>query len=312
MGLITTDLEFWSNLGDNYTVSCWSLPYVITLEKSTISEYFVSFKDVFGNEIFENDKGAYFQIRFDSAQRFVSLYFFNGIRGWYLDKEDVWDDINSPISKLLYSKFLLMRRVFDSIIKGTSTEDELADENTKHFYNIKPTSDKNVNEIYLTPKKVWYSYHTFSNLNQPDYKVLEEKGVEFIRPGIGKFDVSIFQNIDTFLTVRGYKKEQSFVDYTDELNLEEYLKEDCFDNLSPSEYYYTIDDIDKRILIVPKKYYDKTNELCDKEFHPSYEELLVGTSIGNGVWNFKDNSTSEEIKNDFDALGYVFNSSINF
>lgn len=325
MGLIKTDSDFETALGEKFKIHCWTLSSEIFLEKILPYEYSVKFFDD-GKESFANTSGINFQIHFDSAQRFVALYFHNGTKGWYLGNEDMWDDVNLPIAKLFSTKRDLMNRVFTSAVNGGSIVDVLNEENMKHFYNITTSKDPSKNYIFLVPKGIWQLDKNLSKVNQVDYKVLEEKGVDFKHIGFGEFDPTIFQNVDAFLAVRGFGKNQDFTDFSNKISLDvdaHFKVEDEsdtsseaspseYDNLSPSDYYYFVEDLigNVTITVTPKDYFDKNNGVLYDHFVFPHEDILTSGQFMESIWCAREGSTVDDVKKEFDALGFVYNQNI--
>lgn len=291
--LIKTDDDFTNALGSSYNVTCWTLASKkITLNRHTDINYDILVEDLSGQNVFKNDTGIKFQIHFDCIQRFVALYFHNGTRGWYLGNEDVWDDINTPVAKLLSTKYELMDRVFTSAINGYRVEDVLSEENTKHYYNILTTSDPSKNAIHIVPKKHWDLHKDVSHVHQPDYKILEEKGVQFSATGIGTYDVSAFQNIDAFLNVRGFGKNPDFSYFSnsyDPTKVDDSLdaKVENEKEFSPDECYYTLKEENEKLIICisPKEYVDKNNgEHYGKFINITGIDLITDGYYVDGCW----------------------------
>jgi hypothetical protein len=322
--VIKTDLDFETAVDNNPTVSCWTLPSCkITLEKITGIHYKINI-DKDGVNIFENEKGISFQFHFDYVQRKVSLYFNNGIRGWYLMSEDVWtkNDLNSNLGKIISLRFDMMQRVFGTALNGGDVLPELKDENVKHFYYLKDTNSPSIKELFIVPKKVWNDYGTMTHLNQPDYKLLEDKGVKFSEVGLGMVDINLFSNIEKFMEVRGYGKNTNFEEYA-KTYVKETVDEDDdqtgktpsepedYSDLDPSEYYYEVN-VDENqtpnsITIVPKKFFDTHKNLLSDHFTIPLEDYLTAGSLMEAIWDVKPGYTKSEIEAEFDAVGYVKN-----
>lgn len=324
--MIKTDADFEAAVDKNNKIKCWTLPsYDITLEKITGIHYKINILEN-GVSLFGNDKGISFQFHFDYLQRNVSLYFHNGIRGWYLMSEDVWtaQDLNSNLGKIISLRHEMMMRVFTTAFNGGDVFTDLKDENLKHFYNLKDTNNPSIKEIHIVPKKVWNDYKDFTHLNQPDYKLLEDKGVKFSDTGVGFVDINLFPNIEKFMEVRGYGKNTDFTEFSNN-----YVKTDTenttdpgtspsnpedYSDLDPSEYYYkvTVDENQRPdgVVIVPKKFFDIHKNLLSDHFTIPLEDYLTAGSLMEAVWDVKPGYTKSEIEAEFDAAGYVKNDTI--
>lgn len=104
--------------------------YHITMQPIESGKYTLSIATKTDMEdIFQNDKGIKFEIHYAEDVKIteedgevvekgsmVGLFFFNGIRGWYLDSVEIAQPFESIIcvGRLLNNRFEMMKKVFAS------------------------------------------------------------------------------------------------------------------------------------------------------------------------------------------------------
>lgn len=342
-----SDAEFDKYIEDrNYKITCWTMPsYEITLSKINPARYdLIILQDSL--DIYSNEKGIKFQIHYDEIQRIVALYFYNGTRGWYLQNTDIFvlDDINNGVARLINTRFEMMKSVFD---KSMMDEDALAEYynlNTKHYYSIKDDiADPNVKHIYLVPKKVWNLSKEFSELNQSEYKFIEDAGLHFANVHRAVLDVSkmTVPAIEKVLIKNGINKNSDFDSYVNVKHIvefnppkqivatqptpseteEESTCEDCEDCSCGTNKYMTADfeteefegldtsdylfEINNGLVCVcPKVFWVATKCLNDFSFEFPHQDLITSGELSDGVWEIVDNTSEADLKNLMLTLGF--------
>lgn len=219
-----SDADFSKAIKDlDSSIFCWTMPsYNIKLSILDESEYKITLsKD--GKQVFENDKGIEFRIHYDSVQRVVGLYFFNGTRGWFLHTNDLWNvsEINNTIAGLISIRFDMMNSVFEKANNNEDSLEEYYKLNVRHYYTIVPDANNQfLRHLYLAPKKTFDDNTDFSKLNQSDYKFLEGLFCEFKNYHRAVFDTqNVGQSkIEQELKKHSINKDNNFESFVNNLH----------------------------------------------------------------------------------------------
>lgn len=107
-----------------FNIKVWTLPdYTFELEKIANAKYFLHIKNKETGVEEMNKNNVHFEIHYNEHSQLVALYFWNGVRGWYLNTTDVFDmnELHINVAACIGTKFEMMRSNFEKFENAEGT-----------------------------------------------------------------------------------------------------------------------------------------------------------------------------------------------